>query len=179
MRQTDNFEQEVILAQITGVLGVKGWLKVRSFSLPLENIFNYTHWRLSLPDGSSQMVELEVGKRHGKGLIAKLKDVADRDLASSLVGAEVSVPSQELPELQEGDYYWYQLESLLVVNTQGVCFGKVSHLMETGANDVLVVKPSAESIDDSERLIPYLPDKTIVDVQLDSGKILVDWDVQY
>jgi 16S rRNA processing protein RimM len=84
-----------------------------------------------------------------------------------------------LPDLEAGEYYWSQLENLLVYTESGVLLGRVSHLMETGANDVLVVKGTAESIDREQRLIPWLPDQVVKEVDLDSGLMRVDWDPDF
>ena len=169
----------MILGKIVGVFGVKGWLKIRSFTDPQENILTYQRWNLTSPGGSRIEVQIESARNQSKGLIVKFKGCADRDEAASLVGSVVTLPAERLPNPGEGEYYWFQLEALSVFNVQGEYLGDVSYLLETGANDVLVVKPSSGSIDDRERMIPYLPEKTVVDVLLTEKRILVDWDVDY
>ena len=84
-----------------------------------------------------------------------------------------------LPDLSEDDYYWHELIGLRVENTAGQCLGKVSNLLETGANDVLVVDASADSIDDVQRLIPWLPDNVVVKVDRTAGVIVVEWGADY
>jgi 16S rRNA processing protein RimM len=84
-----------------------------------------------------------------------------------------------LPELPSGEYYWYQLEGLDVFTVSGECLGKVHHLMETGSNDVVVVRATSGSIDQRERLIPYLPDQVVQQVDLDQGRMVVDWDPEF
>jgi 16S rRNA processing protein RimM len=96
-----------------------------------------------------------------------------------LNGATLSVERQALPELESDEYYWYQLEGLTVVNLRNECFGVIKSMLETGANDVMVVKPTEESIDDRERLIPYLSDSVVQKVDLDEGVIRVDWEADY
>jgi 16S rRNA processing protein RimM len=171
--------QEVVLGKIVGVFGVKGWLRIKSYTEPVLNIFQYNSWKLELPDSSSCDVVLESGRLNGNGLIARFGSYSDRNKASSLVGAKIRIPVDKLPELGDDDYYWYQLETLAVVNVQNIYLGDISHLLATGANDVLVVKPGSGSIDDRERLIPYLPGKTVMDVQLEEKRMLVDWDSNY
>lgn len=170
--------ENLVLGSVTAVYGVKGWVKIYSNTDPMENIFKYTPWTLKL-NGEFKTVELETGKRHGKGLIAKLVGIDDRDVARAYCGAEITASADLLPELEEGEYYWSQLVNLLVVTESGELLGKVSHLMETGANDVLVVKGTAESLDREQRLIPYLPDQVIKEINLETGTMRVDWDPEF
>ena len=119
------------------------------------------------------------GKRQGKGLVAHIAGVDDRTLAESYKGLEVAVAADSLPQLEEGDYYWRQLQGLQVWCQDGedkrVLLGTVDYLIETGANDVLVVKACEGSIDDRERLIPYLPGDVVTRVDLEQAVIEVDW----
>jgi len=172
----------VKLGKITGVFGVKGWVKVYAYTDPMEGIFNYQPWYLNL-NGQTLAVEVEKGQRHGKGIIAKLVGYDDRDQAASLAGSMIEVTSDELPELESGEYYWHQLEKLKVLSvaTEGepVLLGKVANLVETGSNDVLVVKPCSGSIDKRERWVPYLPDQFVLNVDLEEQTITVDWDPEF
>lgn len=167
-----------MIGRITSVFGVKGWLKVFSYTDPKEGILDYPHWILDL-DGKRIPAKLEEGRRQGQGIVVRLKGIDDRDLARTYCGAEVRVSTAELPALPEGEYYWFQLEGLEVVTVDGQCFGKVHHLMETGANDVLVVQATAGSIDQRERLIPYLPDQVVQGVDLAAKRMIVDWDPEF
>lgn len=144
-----------------------------SYSRPRENIFSYNPWLLQFPDGSQKSYSLEQWKRQGKGLIAKLGGVDDRDAAQTLINNEIAIKREELPVLGEGEYYWFDLLKKEVVNTEGKVFGQVVEIKETGANDVLVV-------DGTERhLIPFLKEGVIKSVDHDSNSILVDWDGGY
>lgn len=170
--------QETVVGRITSVFGVKGWVKVYSYTDPIEGILDYRHWRVSQ---SGKQVGLEVveGKRHGPGIVVRLKGVDDRDLARSYCGLDIRVPIDSLPGLPEGEYYWHQLEGLTVATPQGEVLGVVKHLIETGSNDVIVVRPTSTSIDNRERLIPYLPDQVVQSVDLASGTIVTDWDPEF
>lgn len=170
--------EETVLGRITAVFGVKGWLKIHSFTDPVENILEYKQWCL-VHNGRRQPVTVRESKRHGKGLIVSLKGVDDRNQAQAYCGAEIAVNSAELPALPEGEFYWHQLEGLEVRTSTGVFLGVVDHLIETGANDVLVVRAERDSIDDRERLIPYLPDQVVLSVDLDLRCISVDWDPEF
>ncbi|MGB0466209.1 MAG: ribosome maturation factor RimM [Pontibacterium sp.] len=170
--------EKTILGRISTVYGVKGWVKIYSHTDPIENILTYQPWLLNIK-GQWKPVEVEAGKRHGKGLVAKLVGVDDREIARTYNGVEIAVESSVLPELEVGEYYWSQLENLMVYTVSDQLLGKVSHLIETGSNDVLVVKGTDESIDRTERLIPYLPDQVIKKIDLEAGTIRVDWDPEF
>lgn len=170
--------QETVIGRITSVFGVKGWLKVFSYTDPKEGILNYPDWTLVL-DGKRIPARLEEGRRQGQAIVIRLKGIDDRDLARTYCGAEVTVSRAELPELPEGEFYWFQLEGLEVFTVDDECLGKVHHLIETGANDVLVVQATANSIDQRERLIPYLPDQVVLSVDLAAQRMVVDWDPEF
>lgn len=170
--------QEIQLGRISGVHGVKGWVKVFSFTDPMENILGYPNWSLKRRRDSSQVEVLE-GRRQGKGVIARLSDVDDRNQAEELVGYEIWVAKQRLPDLEDGEFYWHQLEGLSVLNESGVRLGIVDHLMETGANDVLVVSPDPESIDDRQRLIPFVEESVVRQVNLAAAEVVVAWEAEY
>lgn len=117
-------------------------------------------------------VNPEQGRLASGTVLVKLEGMDDRDSAATWVGAEIAVPFAELPAPEPGEYYWYQLQGLAVVNRQGVELGTVDHLLETGANDVLVVTG------ERERLIPYLP-SVILQVDEQAGRLEVDWDADF
>lgn len=170
--------QETVVGRITSVFGVKGWVKVYSYTDPIEGILEYRNWHVS--QGGKQVgLEVAEGRRHGPGIVVRLKGVDDRELARAYCGLDIRVPTESLPELPEGEYYWHQLEGLTVTTPQGDIVGVVNHLMETGSNDVVVVRPTPQSIDNRERLIPYLPDKVIQKIDLAAGTIVADWDLEF
>ncbi|MBK1886918.1 ribosome maturation factor RimM [Marinobacter sp. DY40_1A1] len=170
--------QETVIGRITSVFGVKGWLKVYSFTDPIDGVLGYTNWVLDL-DGKRIPAKLEEGRRQGKAIVVRLKGINDRDQARTYCGAEVRVPTSELPELPEGEFYWRQLQGLDVFTVEGECLGRVDHLIETGSNDVLVVHATAGSIDQRERLIPYLPEQVVREVNLAEHKLIADWDPEF
>ena len=166
-------ERLVLLGRIVAVHGVRGEVKLESFTEPREQIFRYRPWLLRGP-AAELTVERARGRGQGKGLVAELPGVADRDAALALVGAEIRVPRAALPEPAPGEYYWFDLEGLEVATLQGVPLGRVSHLVATGANDVLVVRDG-----ERERLIPFIPGHFVSRVDLDEGRITVDWDPEF
>ena len=161
--------QPVILGRISGLFGVKGWVKVYSYTEPREAVLNYNRWLLSGKDGWQEATVAE-GQRHGKTVIVRIDGYDDRDQAAGLIGTEIGIPRDELPETEDDQYYWSDLEGLSVVDRDGTELGKVGHLLETGANDVMVVKG------DTELLIPFAMDKVVLGVDLTKGEIRVDWE---
>lgn len=160
------------LGRITGVFGVRGWLKVHSDTEPRDNILRYSPWYLQSGDAWEPRKLLD-GHAQGKGLVARIQGCGDRDQAAALMGRLIAVPREQLPELEQGEYYWNDLEGLRVVTADGVELGRVSHLFGTGANDVLVV------VGERERLLPYVWDQVILAVDLEAGLIRVDWDPEF
>src|SRR5690606_3316751 len=117
-------------------------------------------------------------RAQNKFLVAKLKGLDDREEARLLAGFEICVPLDSLPDLADGEYYWYQLEGLKVIDHHDQLLGVIDHLLETGANDVMVVKPCSGSLDDRERLLPYT-DQCVQSIDLDTGEMRVDWDADF
>ena len=168
----------VVLGKIVSVHGVRGAVKVYSHTDPLDNVLDYAEW--SLNRGSEQRTVSVLGGRvQGRVLVVNLKGIDDRNKAEELVDFEISMGSDALPELEDGDFYWHQLEGLQVVNQEGQLLGKVDHLLETGSNDVMVVKPCAGSVDQRERLLPYLPGQFVIKVDLETQVMQVDWDAEF
>ncbi len=161
----------VTLGRISGLHGVQGWLKVFSDTRPRENILTYSPWYLQRSQGWEKWIP-ETGRRQGKLVLVKLQGCNDREIARELMGASVAVRRSQLP-MAADEFYWADLEGLQVVTTQGVELGRVSHLFETGANDVLVVQG------EKERLIPWIWEQVIQDVDLEQGRISVDWDPEF
>lgn len=178
MQNTD-ISDYIVLGKITAPYGIKGWVKVFSFTEPMDQILDYGQWLLR-QDGVLSKATIKGGRSHGKGMVAQLVEVADRNDAERVSGSEILVSRDQLPELDQGEYYWFELEGLRVSNREGVDLGVVSHLISAGgANDVLVVQGDEHSVDREERLIPYLPDQGVTDVDMAAGLIKVDWDPEF
>ncbi|MBL7251358.1 ribosome maturation factor RimM [Alloalcanivorax sp. C16-2] len=172
-------DEVLVVGRIVSVHGVKGWVKVYSFTDPMENIFDYQPWHL-FEDGAWKPVKIAGKRRQGKGLVAGLDGYDDRDRAArELVGREIAVPRSQLPEAGDGEYYWRDLIGLRVKLEDGRDLGRVHELLETGANDVLVVRGDADSLDRQERLLPWTPDEVVRAVDLDAGELRVDWDPEF
>ena len=161
----------VLFGRISGLFGVQGWVKVFSYTRPREAIVGYSPWLVKI-GGDWREVGVDNGRAQAKGVVAKLAGYDDRDQASGLIGAEIALKLTQLPPLKQGEYYWAQLVGLEVVNLAGKKLGKVSHLFDTGANDVMVVRNG------NERWLPATG-KVIRAVDFESGLIRVDWDADF
>lgn len=157
----------VTLGRISGVHGVKGWVKVHSYTEPRSNIAGFGVWIVARSGGTS-LLEVEDSRSGGGSVVVKLKGIDDRDEARAWIGAEIAVERAALPECAPGEYYWADLEGLEVRTVDGVALGKVDHLLATGGNDVLV-------LDRADRLIPFVPGSVIRSVDLQAGVIVADW----
>ncbi len=162
----------LLLGRVSGLYGVRGWVRVFSYTDPRTNILNYPEWYLRHRTGWLPHRLLE-GRPHGKGIIARLGGCDDRDQAAALVSMDIAIRRDQLPEVAEDEFYWADLIGLRVETVDGVDLGTVSRLMETGANDVLVVEG------DRERLIPYLWRDVVKRVDVASAVMIVDWDPEF
>lgn len=177
MSATPSVEDLIVLGKITSVHGVRGEVKIYSFTDPIDNLLGYPAWTLKR-DGEVKQVELVSGRLQGKILVAKLRGLDDREVARTFAGFDICVPRALLPDLDDGEYYWHQLEGLKVIDLQGQLLGRLDHLLETGSNDVMVVKPCPGSLDDRERLLPYT-EQCVQKVDLVAGEMRVDWDADF
>lgn len=176
--------QTITIGQISGTYGVRGWVRVRSFTEPDDGIFSYIPWRLCrrsagcagtqrTADETAPSCEVLEWRRHPPGFVARMGGVEERDAAFSLVGLFIVVPRSRLPKPEPGEYYWADLIGLRVETTDGQALGVIESLMQTGANDVLVVRG------ERERLIPFLQPDVVTRVDLQAGRLVVDWDVDF
>jgi 16S rRNA processing protein RimM len=159
------------MGRVAAPFGVKGWVRIQVFTEKMDSLLDYPKWWVGVA-GKQVEREVEEAAPHGRGLIAKLAGVDGREAAAGLKGAEVAVARASLPPAQVGEYYWADLQGLRVVNLQGEELGRVSHLLETGAHDVLVVAG------DRERLIPFVG-AYVVRVDLAEGEVVVDWGADF
>ena len=159
----------VVVGQIGAAFGVKGWLHVKSFAQPAENLLRYKPWY-----AGGEKVEVRELKPHGDTFVVSLAGIHDREAAQKWKGREIAVSRSILPKAGVGEFYWHDLIGLKVVSPQGHEMGQVDSLMETGSNDVLVVKAGKGS--KHELLIPFIKD-VIGKIDLDSGVLVADWPI--
>lgn len=166
------------VGRLLAPFGIKGWIKVHSDTAPAGNILDYSPWYL-WRDGRWQAVEVAESAIHARGPVVRLRGIDDRNAAEVLNGIDVGVAAASLPVLPEGEFYWQDLLGLTVVNTAGVVLGVVAELLETGANDVMVVKPCVGSVDQQQRLVPWVRKSVVQRVDLAAKRIEVDWETDY
>ena len=157
---------------MTGLYGVKGWVKIHSYTSPRENIVTFSRWVLR-HDDHCEAIQVEDGRRHGRTVVAKLPGIDDRDRARALIGAQIEVDREDLPPCEPEEYYWADLEGLSVRTVTGDDLGEVDYLFSTAAHDILVVEG------ERQRLVPFVRERIVREVNLDRGLIVVDWDPSY
>lgn len=165
-------ERRIVIGRVSGLFGVQGWVKLFSYTDPRSNLLRFGEVELGGADGwrAARLVE---GRPHGKTLVGRFEGISDRDAASPLVGREIAIRRDQLPEEEAGEVYWTDLIGMEVVNVEGEPLGTVDHLLETGANDVLVLSG------DRQRLIPFVRDSVVLEIDREAGRILVDWGEDY
>jgi len=170
----------VVMGRIGAPYGIKGWVKLYSFADPAENLLVYQQfWIAGGNSGSGenglQAIEIDQARPQGGGFIGHIKGCDVREDTRHYTGKELLIPKEQLPVLEEG-WYWYELEGLRVVNQTDEDLGRIMRMLETGANDVMVVQGDAASIDLEERLLPWVEGQVVIDVDLDTKVVRVDWE---
>ena len=164
-------ERKVVkIGHVSGVYGIKGWVKIYSLTDPREAIFEYQPWLLG---ESREEIRIAQGKKHGKHLVALLENLNDRDQAESLVNRPIAVYRDQFPELPDDEFYWTDLLGLSVRLVNGTELGTIDKMLATGAHDVMVVQG------ERERLIPFVREQYVKSVNLDDGIVVVDWDPDF
>jgi len=166
----------VVMGRIVAPYGVFGWLKIIPDTEIFDTLLDYKTWWIG-KDSEWRELKLESSKIHNDVLLVKLKGIEERDGAFACKGKLVAVPRASLPELSNEEYYWSDLIGLDVKNQQDVDFGKITDVLETGANDVIVVSGQDATVK-RERLIPFTA-QTILEVSLEKQSMLVDWDEDF
>ena len=166
--------RRILLGRLLGAFGIRGESKLESWTRPRAAIFQYQPWILRDLQGRERELSGVRGRESSKFLVATLPDVTDRDVVEAMRGSEIYVPRSALPPARPGEYYWVDLEGLRVTTVDGVSLGTVSHVFETGSNDVLVARD-----DERERMIPFVQPQFVTSVDFDAGMITVDWDPDF
>jgi len=171
MNEETRDERKIVqIGHVSGVHGVRGWVRIHSLTEPREAIFDYQPWLLG---STREKTAVEQGKRHGKHLIALLENTDGRDQAEDRVNQVIAVYRDQFPELPDTEFYWTDLIGLSVELEDGTKLGTIERLLATGANDVMVVQG------ERERLIPFVRGSCVKNVDLENGKVTVDWDPDF
>lgn len=169
-------DDKIVVGKFGATYGIRGWLKVFSFTDDPESIFSYSPWFIN-QKGEWVEYKVESWKRHNKGMVVKLEGMDVREDAHLMTNFEISIDPASLPELPEDEIYWRDLFGMQVVTTKGYNLGEVTDLLETGSNDVLVVKANLkDAVGQKERLIPFLEEQVIKNIDREARRIEVDWD---
>ncbi|MDT8320758.1 MAG: ribosome maturation factor RimM [Xanthomonadales bacterium] len=162
--------KQVLVGHVSGVQGLKGWVRVHSLTDPREAIWEYQPWLLGV---ELEAVHILQARKHGKHLLVLLENIDGREQAEALIGQSIAVYRDELPELGEDEFYWLDLIGLAVQLDDGRELGVIDRMLATGANDVMVVRG------DKERLIPFVTGQYVKKVDLEAGAVVVDWDPEF
>ena len=166
--------RRVLVGRVLGAHGLRGDVRLESWTEPRLQIFKYQPWFLVDASGVEREMRGARGQASGKSILARLPELEDRDAAEAMRGVEIYVPRDALPPAKPGEFYWIDLEGLRVMTVEGVPLGTVSHMFSTGANDVLVARDDVR-----ERLIPFVRPQYVTDVDFDAGVVTVDWDPDF
>jgi len=170
----------ITLGSISGVHGLKGWLKVFSHTDPRVKITEYSQWFLRKKGENWQSYKVLNGKQQGKNIIARLEGVTDRNQVEALIGAEIAIQNEQLEALSSDEYYWKDLIGISVETKEGVVLGRLDWIFNSGSNDVLVVKELNEGKGKKiERMLPFLMNDVILSIDLDKSLMVVDWDPEF
>lgn len=172
---TQDAEERITMGRVSGLFGIKGWVKVYSHTRPMENILQYRRWWIER-DNTWREFTVVQGQKQGKGLIARLEGIDDTDAAASLIDGQIAVKRSDMPMPADGQVYWSDLIGLQVINRQGDDLGEIHSLLETGANDVLVVEDKGKEV---RRLIPFVRDEYVLKIDLDAKCVEVDWETDW
>jgi len=163
--------KKLLVGKINGFFGLQGWVKVFSYTNPRTNILNYSPWSIKV-DGNFQSIDIANGREQSKTIVAHIKGIDNREDSQKFIGQDIYINKEQLPELTQGEYYWHELIGFDVINKDEERLGTVDYFVETGANDVLVVKGK------KEYWIPYI-EPFLVSIDSKNNKILVDWDKDF
>ena len=163
--------KKLLVGKINGFFGLQGWVKVFSYTNPRTNILNYSPWSIKV-DGNFQSIDITSGREQSKTIVANIKGIDNREDSQKFIGQDIYINKEQLPELTQGEYYWHELIGFDVINKDEEQLGTVDYFVETGANDVLVVKGK------KEYWIPYI-EPFLVSIDSKNNKILVDWDKDF
>jgi len=169
----------IVIGRVLSPFGLAGAFKIFSHCRPKTDIFSYSHWTIFTDGHNSQQFHLEFGKQSGKYLIAKLVEVTTPEQAIQLRDCSIAVSTEQLKIPSSDQYYWYQIIGCTAMTIKNENLGVVKQFHETGANDVIEVIPTKDSVDNRTRLIPWVVDNTVFAVDIEQKIVTLDWAIEY
>jgi 16S rRNA processing protein RimM len=163
-------QQYLTVGKVGASHGLKGWMKVHSYTAPFTNILDYQPWQLLAENGSCQMVKVACSRVQGKNLLVQLEHCSHIEHAQQHCGDEIRILRSQLPQLPSDEYYWTDLEGLNAYTETGIHLGVVDHLFEAGADAILVVEGQRR------HMIPFVLDVLVKEINLEKQTIVVNWD---
>ncbi|MBR9726660.1 ribosome maturation factor RimM [Shewanella intestini] len=174
-----DIQQPIVLGKLGSSHGIKGWLKITAYTDSVDGIFNYSPWLIK-EQGEWREVKVKQWKPQGKAVIAELEGVSNREQAQMLTNCEIAIMPEQMQKLADDEFYWRDLIGCEVTNTNGYNMGKVDQIVETGSNDVLLIKANVkDAFGKVERMIPFVTEQFIKQVDLQGKQIIVDWDPDF
>jgi 16S rRNA processing protein RimM len=168
----DNESRWVIVGRFGRVHGIKGDISIISFTEPRDNILNYSNWHAYIHHEWHPIHLVHIDAHH-KSILARVEGYEGREEVAQLTNVDIAILQEQLPSLEDGEYYWHQLNGMQVLTQDNKLLGIVKELLPTGANDVLVV------VGEKRHLIPYLPGRTVINVDAKEKTMIVDWDLDF
>ena len=162
----------IIIGKFGSAHGINGFVKIHSFTEPADNILNYQPWLVKQGKNWVSKTFDKVEKRN-KFYIAKMEDCQDRNDAEKYVNCEIATHKDHLPKLNESEFYWHELIDMTVINKEQITLGKVTQVLQTGSNDVLIIDG------EKRHLIPFLLENFIIKIDRKKSEITVDWDIDF
>lgn len=173
------FDQKLLtIGKFGSPYGIRGWVKILSFTEIPEYIFHYKPW-LVRKTNLLEIIKLNNWKKNNKTTIAKIDGINDRTQAELIKNQKIFINNHSLPKLTKGNYYWKDIIGCTVININNYIFGNVKKLIETGSNDVLVVRSNCKDFAIKERFIPFIEQKIIKNINISNKIIKVDWNPNF
>lgn len=168
------------MGRLCATYGLKGFIKVQSFTEQPENLFDYSPWFIRRRGEEWREVQVEAWKPHAGGFIAKLDAANVKEEAALLTGMDIGIKRSSLPPPSDDEVYLVDLEGCTVIGLEGVNLGIVKRVVDQGAAPYMVVSPSDQAKGKKiERLIPFVRGPIVSKVDLDSKTIWVEWGEDY
>lgn len=168
----NNLDEWIVVGRFGRPQGLKGFVRVNSFTEPEQSILTYVPWHMK-QDGLWVPISLESTAMQNNVILAQVTGYTQREQAAKLTHIEIGIAATQLPRLTAGEYYWQEILHMQVYLTDGKLLGEVVDIMPTGSNDVLIVQGSRR------HLIPFITDTYIMSVDSAQRRIIVDWDEHF